>query len=175
MPKIDLDAIESHLRAAREEERRVSVEISLQFLLHLFRVVDDEGFLCRIKSCCGAMKSFNAHDSLRFFMAKRMVYESVGFDEYLMVKSLKNEKGLRKDETKKFTRKFFFFFNILWLVAPWRNPRLFREKSSSIFHLFRFSTRRLSRSKEADFFSPSLHFPTSFSESFLSLLLACSH
>lgn len=24
MPKIDLDAIESHLRAAREEERRVS-------------------------------------------------------------------------------------------------------------------------------------------------------
>jgi hypothetical protein len=25
MPKIDLEAIESHLRAAREEERRVSV------------------------------------------------------------------------------------------------------------------------------------------------------
>lgn len=27
MPKIDLDAIESHLRAAREEERRVSENI----------------------------------------------------------------------------------------------------------------------------------------------------
>lgn len=32
MPKIDLDAIESHLRAAREEERRVS---NKQFFLAL--------------------------------------------------------------------------------------------------------------------------------------------
>jgi len=29
MPKIDLDAIESHLRAAREEERRVSINKNL--------------------------------------------------------------------------------------------------------------------------------------------------
>ena len=34
MPKIDLDAIESHLRAAREEERRVSREtIPINLLL----------------------------------------------------------------------------------------------------------------------------------------------
>lgn len=35
MPKIDLDAIESHLRAAREEERRVSkTDFSLSQLLY---------------------------------------------------------------------------------------------------------------------------------------------
>jgi hypothetical protein len=33
MPKIDLDAIESHLRAAREEERRVSNKQFLSFVV----------------------------------------------------------------------------------------------------------------------------------------------
>lgn len=36
MPKIDLDAIESHLRAAREEERRVS-EYSIY--IYIFNII----------------------------------------------------------------------------------------------------------------------------------------
>lgn len=35
MPKIDLDAIESHLRAAREEERRVSE----YFYIYIYNII----------------------------------------------------------------------------------------------------------------------------------------
>ena len=35
MPKIDLDAIESHLRAAREEERRVSEYFYIYKILYI--------------------------------------------------------------------------------------------------------------------------------------------
>ena len=37
MPKIDLDAIESHLRAAREEERRVS---KYSFARYIFKIIE---------------------------------------------------------------------------------------------------------------------------------------
>lgn len=40
MPKIDLDAIESHLRAAREEERRVSCMQCVTCLLILILIPD---------------------------------------------------------------------------------------------------------------------------------------